>query len=174
MDSDAPEKNDVFIRLFTKNQSQIYGYIVSLIGNLNDGEDIFQDVASAMWLNFDKFQQGTDFTAWGIRIAKNKVIDFVRKRRSSKILFSDETIALISDFRSGESQAREIKIKILEECIGKLSQKDQDLVKLRYNQHNTTKSLADRFGRSVEGLYKTMARIHCALYKCMQRKMESA
>ncbi len=174
MEKQNLEKNDDFIRLFTRNQSQIYGYIISLLGNLNDSEDIFQDVASAMWLNFEKFQPGTDFTAWGIKIAKNKVIDFIRKQRSSKVFFSDETIELISDYRSNDFQVHEQKVMMLEHCMSKLSEKDQKLVRLRYTQHNTTKSLAERFGRSVDGLYKTMARIHYALYKCMRRQMERA
>ena len=174
MEDKTPQNQDTFIRLFTKHQSQIYGYIVSLIANLDDSDDIFQDVASSMWHNFDKFKPGTDFTAWGIRIARNKVIDHVRKQKSKKVFYSEETINLISDYRDKMATQREERIKYLENCLAKLSEKDQDLVKLRYNQHKTTKSLAEKYNRSVDGLYKTLSRIHFVLYRCIKSQMESA
>ena len=173
-DSESPDQRDGFLQLFTKNQSRIYGYIISLVGHLNDSEDIFQEAASAMWHNFDKYQQGTDFAAWGIRIARNKVIDYVRKLKRNKVFYSDETLRLISDYQDSQSQLRERRIKALEECLSILSVKDQTLVRMRYSQHATTKSLADRFGRSVDGLYKTFSKIHFILYRCIQQKLEKA
>ena len=162
-DRNSPDRRDGFLPLFTKNQSRIYGYIISLVGNLNDSEDIFQEAASAMWHHFDKYQDGTDFAAWGIRIARNKVIDYIRKLKQSKVFYSDETLCLISDHQSRE-----------EDCLSKLSAKDQTLVRMRYSQHTTTKSLAERFGRSVDGLYKAFSRIHLLLYRCIQQRLEKA
>lgn len=173
-DRKNPDLTDGFLQLFTKNQSRIYGYIISLVGNLTDSEDIFQEVASAMWHNFGKYQKGTDFAAWGIRIARNKVIDYVRKLKQNKVFYSDETLRLISDYQDSQSQLRERRVKALEECLSKLSVNDQALVRMRYSQHTTTKSLANRFGRSVNGLYKSFSRIHCVLYRCIQQQMEKA
>jgi RNA polymerase sigma-70 factor (ECF subfamily) len=173
-DRKNPDLRDGFLQLFTKNQSRIYGYIISLVGNLNDSEDIFQEAASAMWHNYDKYQQGTDFAAWGIRIARNKVIDYVRKLKRNKVFYSDETLRLISDYQDSQSQLRERRVKALEECLSKLSAEDQTLVRMRYSQHATTKSVADRFGRSVGGLYKTFSRIHVILYRCIQQQLEKA
>jgi RNA polymerase sigma-70 factor (ECF subfamily) len=173
-DSNTPENRDGFLLLFTRNQSRIYGYIVSLVGNLSDSDDLFQEAASVMWHNFDKYQEGTDFAAWGIRIARNKVIDYIRKSKQSRVFYSDETLELISDYRHRESQTRERRVKALEDCLLKLPAKDQDLLRMRYSQHTTTKSLAERFGRSVDGLYKTFSRIHFVLYRCIQQELEKA
>lgn len=125
-----------------------------------------------MWYHFDKYQEGTDFAAWSIRIARNKVIDHVRKSKKRKVFYSDETLDLLSDLRSNESQARERRVKALEDCLSKLPAKEQDLLRMRYSQHATTKSLAERFGRSVDGLYKTFSRIHFVLYRCIQHQLE--
>ena len=62
-------KHQIFFSLFTKNQNQIYSYILALIPKVNEVDDIFQDVASSMWEHFDGYKIGTDFAAWGVRIA---------------------------------------------------------------------------------------------------------
>ena len=166
-----PGSHCLFFQLFTKNQSSIYSYILMLIPQVNEVDDIFQDVASSMWEHFDHYKNGTDFCAWGIRIAHNKVIDYIRKRKSNRVCYSEETIRLISDYQSKNEIAKEQRIKALENCVSKLSRNDKHLIQLKYNQKITTKALSERIGRSVNGLYKALSRIHSVLYLCIQRTL---
>jgi RNA polymerase sigma-70 factor (ECF subfamily) len=53
-----------FIRLLTANQSRIYAYIVSLVPNFNDADDIMQETTTMMWERKEDFESGTDFVAW--------------------------------------------------------------------------------------------------------------
>ena len=164
-----PQKHKAFFHLFTGNQSHIYSYILMLVRQINIADDVFQDVALAMWEHFDKYEIGTDFTAWGMRIARNKVIDYFRKNKANRIWYSDETLRLISDNRAKKNKNNDTRIKALEKCISKLSANDKHLIQLKYSQKITTKALSERIGRSVNGLYKSLSRIHSSLYQCIQR-----
>ena len=59
------------------------------------------------------------------------------------------------------------------DCIDELPPGDRDLLRRRYELGATIKSVALAVGRSVEGLYKSMRRIHNTLYDCVHRKLTS-
>ncbi len=50
---------------------------------------------------------------------------------------------------------------------------DRDLLRRRYETGATIKSVAEAVGRSVEGMYKAMRRIHETLRDCVERKIKS-
>ncbi len=171
--NEEPDKHQVFFQLFTRNQGYIYSYILALIPQSNEVDDIFQEVAASLWEHFSDYKLGTDFTAWGLRIARNKVIDYIRKSKRSPICYSEATVRLISNYHSKQMQGKDHRIKILENCVSRLPSNDRRLVQLKYSQKITTKALSERIGRSVNGLYKSLSRIHYFLYKCIQRTLAS-
>ena len=172
-ENEGSDRHQVFFQLFTRNQSQIYSYILALTPRNHEADDIFQDVASSMWEHFGDYKIGTDFAAWGVRIAHNKTVDYIRKNKSSPIRYSEETIRLISDYYANHEHNKDRRIKILEDCASRLSPEDKHLVQLKYSQKITTKALSERIGRSVNGLYKSLSRIHYLLYNCIQRTLAS-
>lgn len=158
-----------FIRLLTANQSRIYAYIVSLVPNFNDADDIMQETTTMMWERKDDFQSGTDFVAWGVRIAYFKVLDY-RKRvsRSRRMLFSDEIFNTINDASVSQSSLTENYIQGLTECIQKLKSNDQHLIKLRYSLGLNVKKLSQRLNSSTRSIYYSLSRIQGQLLECME------
>ena len=170
MHKDSQKKMSAdYIRLLMSNQHQIYAYILKRIPNSSDADDIMQDVAVTLWEKFDQFQPGTNFAAWAITITRYKVLDFIRKNRNDRILFSTKTIEMLDDHTSGDKQNKEAIKDILEKCISKLSENDRGLLQMRYSMDITIKMLAGRIGRSVHGLYSSLARIHNMLVDCVRR-----
>ncbi|HRS72819.1 MAG TPA: hypothetical protein P5175_13345, partial [Anaerohalosphaeraceae bacterium] len=44
-----------FVSLLTAQQTRIYAYILSLVPNFSDADDILQDTTKIMWERFDDF-----------------------------------------------------------------------------------------------------------------------
>jgi RNA polymerase sigma-70 factor (ECF subfamily) len=59
----------------------------------------------------------------------------------------------------------------LDDCIGKLRDPDQELIRLRYSAGATTRTVAEQLGRSVDAVYKALNRIETALIDCTQRAL---
>ena len=66
----GPGGHKRFFEFFLNAQPRIYGFLYAMIHNRADVEDLLQETVTSMWENFDKYQDGTDFSAWGIVIAK--------------------------------------------------------------------------------------------------------
>ena len=158
-----------FFRLFVDNQNKIYSYILALMPNRTDADDIFQETAAIMWRKFESFKLGTDFTAWGVKVAYFQIQDYRRQRSKSRVRYSSRTLEVISDHLQAQRQERDVRIGYLGDCLTRLSEKDQKLIQLKYSQKITTRKLATMVGRSVDGLYKSIARIHGLLLECIQR-----
>ena len=76
----SPKTVDVFVRLLGQNQRRIFLYVMSMVPDWNDAEEISQETNLILWREFGRFQQGTNFAAWASRVAFHQV-PAVRKRR---------------------------------------------------------------------------------------------
>lgn len=166
-------KEDKFFRLFSGNQSEIFSYIVTLVPNSVDADDIFQETCSVMWRKFEGFQEGTNFSAWACKIAYYIILEHRRKKFKNPIRYSSETMKLLSasyaEYRNGSTH----RIESLNECLRNLSDKERFLIQQRYNKAVPVNSIAEQVGVSVSMIYKTLAKIHYFLLECIQRSVAS-
>ncbi|MBI9017508.1 MAG: RNA polymerase subunit sigma-70, partial [Phycisphaerae bacterium] len=57
------------MRLFLDHQKKIYSFILMMSPNWCDADELMQETSAVMWQRFDTFEVGTNFVAWGIKIA---------------------------------------------------------------------------------------------------------
>jgi len=165
------ERTKLFFSLFMANQKRIYTYILMLISNAVDADDIMQDTATVMWQKFADFKAGTNFGMWGVRIAHNKILDYRKKKQHSRVHFSETRFRLFAEHAEASIKRVDERLEALRHCLDKLKSSDRRLIELHYERGVTVRSVAERAGRSVQGLYKVMARIHNGLLKCINRRL---
>ncbi|MFC1762069.1 sigma-70 family RNA polymerase sigma factor [Planctomycetota bacterium] len=160
-----------FLQLLMANQQRIYAFILGMVFNRSDADDVMQEATIVMWRKFGEFRPGTDFVAWGVTIAKYQVLGFRQKHRSLLLRFSEETLqALEADADSMLSQL-DSRLDAMEHCMAKLKGRDRELVQMRYTQDMTVKKVAERIGRSIHTVYKSLGRIHDLLLHCVRRQL---
>lgn len=172
-DQAASTKGKLFLRLFLQNERRLYAYILTLLPHRADADDVLQDVSMVMWDKFDDGQPPDDFTAWGCRIAYFKVLDFFKKARRCKVRFSQallERVAETAAEQAGTLQLDERR-EALADCLAKLSPRDRDLLNRRFAEGASTQSAAAEVGRSVDAVYKALAKIRQALFDCVTRTL---
>lgn len=160
-----------FVRQLMANQGRIYGYILTLVSNWADADDILQETAEVMWCQFEKSGPITNFTAWGIRIAHNKILNYYTKKGRQHVLLTEEILEDVAARAEPISAKNDDYAQALRDCLAKLKVTDLQLIKVRYEQGNTIKEVAEQVGRPVHGLYKAMARIHDVLLLCIRRTL---
>jgi RNA polymerase sigma-70 factor (ECF subfamily) len=74
-----PDKNRLFLSLFLQNQRRLYAYVLTLLPNRADADDVLQETCLVTWDKFDAGQPPADFLAWARRVAYHKVLDFYKK-----------------------------------------------------------------------------------------------
>jgi RNA polymerase sigma-70 factor (ECF subfamily) len=169
----GPDKNKLFLRLFLQNERRLYAYILTLLPNRSDADDVLQEASLVMWDKFDEHTPPDDFAAWGCRIAYFKVLDFYKKCQRSRVKFSQAMLERVAETAIEHAGVLQLDARreALAGCIEKLSALDRDLLARRFTAGATTKSTSEEVGRSVEAVYKALARVRQALFECVQRAL---
>lgn len=168
--SDSSKTNE-FLRLLMAHQRRIYAYLLTMVPNHGDAEDLFQETVLLMWSKFDSFTPGTSFLAWGCAIARYQVLS-VRKRHAARgLLFSQAAAELLHSESGRFIEQTDVRMQALRRCIEKLGPQDYELIRLRYRDEVAIKSIAERMGRSAQGIYKRIVRIHEALLRCVRKAL---
>lgn len=158
-----------FVTLITANQRKIYAYILTLVPNLNDADDIMQETTALMWERKADFTPGTDFVAWGARIAYFKVLDYRKKTNKNRhMIVSKEQFKKIEEGALEQSKHTGMMINKLEECVKKLPKPDRQLIYLRYSLELSVREISKRFNKSIRSLYLGISRIQGLLLKCIE------
>ena len=163
-----------FIRLLVAGQSRIYAYIMAVVGNRNDADDIMQETTSKMWQKFDTFESGTDIVAWGIAIGRYRIMEFRRKqRKEARIRFSERTFIELEQESQKRLEDIDDYLNSLKNCVEKLPPRDKSLVDLRYEQGLPVKDISMRMSKTVQNVYYHLSRIHNSLLMCVKGSIES-
>lgn len=157
-----------FAALLKDDQSRLYGYIHSLVRNLNDTDDLFQQVTLILWQKFDAFDRERSFFAWACGIARFEMANFLRSRGRQRLYFSDDLNLLLieanEELASDETEARR---EALTHCVEKLRERDRLLLRECYAEDTGIPDAAGRHGRSPQSVYNSLRRIRRALFECM-------
>lgn len=166
--TELPDTNE-FLRLLMANQKRIYAFILAMVPNHGDAEDLFQETVLQMWSKFGGFTRGTNFAAWGIAVAKYQILSARKRHSTRRLRFSRVAQELLQADSADFVDQIDIRMQALRGCIRKLRQADYELIRMRYEDEVAIKAIAERMGRSVQSVYKRMARVHDALLRCIRR-----
>ncbi len=168
--TDCTKEVQQFLTLMAANQQKIYCYILSISPQISEADDIMQETMIIMWNKFRDFKSGTDFSAWGMKIALYRALNRRQKKANNMLFLDDDVMKLLSDDSAREMNQLEDRLEALKHCVQKLNQRDRLLIYLRYNQAEPVKNMAERVGRSCAAIYKALTRIHEQLMLCIHRK----
>ncbi len=166
-----PQETEDFVALFSKGQQRVYAFILTLVPNWAEAEDVMQETNLVMWRKRSQFQPGTDFVRWGCQIAFFEVLKFRKRQKHDRLIFSDAFLSAVAEDTLALVDSLEVERNALSDCRKKLSLRDRDLLDRRYQPGATTKGVAAEVNRSVDAVYKALQRIRAALLSCVRRAL---
>jgi len=172
-------RRDAFARLFAKNQSWLYAYLVTLLGNVADAEEVFQEVCVVLWSEYEEFdpeaeRPTVDFRRWASVIARNRVLGFRTKQHREAKRLSDVAIELLAEEAVDRADLLEERRAALHGCLNKLSSSDRQLVARCYSDANRSfQAVAEQLGRPVNTVYKALQRVRRTLRECVERTVNA-
>ena len=178
-DSDSVNKTDAtpgeeFIRSFTQSQRALYLFILPMVGNSADADEVLQETNLVIWAKWQQFEDGTNFLAWARAIARLEVFRFRRSRNRKLSFLEDDLLDLVVKRAEVVSDETELRQEALSHCIGKLRPKDRELIQMRYAPGANGDRVAQQLGRPPNSVYQSLSRIRRALVECIQHRLADA
>lgn len=139
-------------------------------------DDLIQEVATALWAGFARYDEQRPFIPWARGVAGNILkTHYGRAARGARIL-SPEAVAAIADVASAQQEpfATRDDERALRQCMTKLPTRSVQLLTLRYDHDLELSAIAVKAGIGVEGVRKALARLRRALRTCVEKRMGKA
>lgn len=167
----ADPRTSQFVRLLAQNERRIYSYILGLVGNFADADDLQQEVSVRLWESFDQFEPGTNFGAWACTIARYQVMAFLKANKNKKVRCSQPVFEMLADQLETIVDHADERAEALERCLAEVTEANRDLLRRAYSDDESVKSIADSLGRPADTVYKSLQRTRRFLYGCIRQRM---
>jgi RNA polymerase sigma-70 factor, ECF subfamily len=172
MSESCPAPAALFADLLRQHQGRLFAYIHSLVRDLNDADDLFQQTAVILWRKFGEYDPSRAFFPWACGIARFEVANFLRTRGRSKLYFSDELNLMLVEAQEAMGEDEwEGSRQALSGCMDKLRERDRQLLVDCYADGASITEVAQRQGRSSHSVHNSLRRIRRALFECVRRAL---
>ena len=162
-----------FMWLLGQHERSLATYILALVPNWADADEIAQDTKLKLWEQFDRYERGSHFGAWARTIAWYQIQTWRRQQQRASLRFSDQTVELLA--ADAEKQAEQLSPRhyALEKCLAKLQDNQRELIVECYSRHEESlREVARRLGRKYESTRKSLLRIRRLLAECVDRQVQ--
>ncbi|MCG8587461.1 MAG: sigma-70 family RNA polymerase sigma factor [Pirellulales bacterium] len=169
------DTGEQFTRLLLENRKRILGFVMSLVPNGVDADDIFQDACAVMWRKFEQFEQGTDFAAWAMRVARYEVMEHWSREKRRTTRLSDQAIDVVLERFADPSQvdSESSRAEAMEHCLERLKPEQAELLYSYYHNEQKVEEISGRLKISIDAVYKRLTRARKQLFECVQRVLLS-
>jgi len=178
--TDSAQNVDVWVRTALEpNRRWLMTYVISMVGNPVDAEDIVQRVLGAAWENRAKYDGSRPLGAWLRGIARNLVRRHWAERQKQPVFVTLESLDTL-DFHSEHAEAEaldevrtEKRMEALRECVGELTERARKILRLKYHQRVRSAEIGKMLGRTANAVDNLLSRVRRNLLNCVSTKMEA-
>jgi RNA polymerase sigma-70 factor, ECF subfamily len=167
---DRDDRSEEFVSLLKRHERRLNGYVLSLVYNWADADDVLQEVVVALWRQFDNFDPTTDFGSWACAVAYYHVLSYRKRVKRRRLRFSDDVDRLLDQEIAAVAKEFSDYQDVLGECLDKLGESERAFLQ-DYYSGTPIAELAKRFSRSAASLYKDLSGLRRALRACVDRAL---
>ncbi|MFM7843914.1 MAG: sigma-70 family RNA polymerase sigma factor [Planctomycetota bacterium] len=159
-----------FITQLTRAQRPLHAFVLSLVWNPAEVEDILQETNLVLWEKAEEFDASRPFLPWAMRFAQLQALAWLKKkqRQQQRLVFDESLIQLLAEETTADRTAFEARQRALASCLQKLPGPQRELIARRYEPEASVNAMAEAAGITPKALSDRLRRIRHALLDCIQ------
>jgi len=132
--------------LYARHHVQTYRFLLRLVGDEAQAEDLVSEVFFDVWRNAHQFQGNSRVSTWILAIARFKALSSLRRRKDDEL--DDEHAAAIPDMADDPEIAvqKKDRVAIMRQCLSHLSLVHREIIDLAYYQDKPINEVAEILG----------------------------
>lgn len=153
-------------------KDKIYRFVLRMLEDHQDAEDIMQELAIKIWKRKERFKEIENKEAWCMTVARNLSIDKLRNRKKRQYTDINEAFDISDNNKTPyDALASSDTMKMLNELLSKLPDKQKETIHLREVEGLTYKEISDICEMSLEQVKSNIFRGRQALKEMLERKV---
>ena len=155
--------NSVFEGLYKKYHQDVYQFLIYMVQNRQQAEDLVQEVYIRVLKSYENFEGKSSEKTWIFSIAKNVAIDHFRKQKNWKNRIMEKFDWNRNDLTDDGVPIEEIaianeEIRVLYECLKRCSTDYRLVIIMRYLQELSISETSEVLGWSESKVKTTQHR----------------
>lgn len=140
---------EAFAQLYETHFDKIYRYVILRVGKRAEAEDMTQQVFVKAYEAISSFRwKGIPFSAWLFRIARNLVIDYIRKEKKRPTVSFEESL-VASDSNPGLEVEQRLDIEQVVSATRRLTEAQREVISLRFAGGLSVAEVAGVMGKTA-------------------------
>lgn len=164
-------RHEEFVSLYVRYEPAVFSFVLGMVQNTADAEDVVQRASMTMWRCFDQFKPGTNFRNWAFQIAKNTALNHLTKSRRDRHVFSEKLVNMLAEQTEERAEDLDARRRALDFCLEKLPDTDHQMVAGCYAEGATIRSFAEQAGETANKIYKRLNLVRRQLGRCIERRL---
>jgi RNA polymerase sigma-70 factor, ECF subfamily len=170
MVSSADQNNDrgaQFVQLLTQHERRLEGFVLALLPNWHDAEEVVQETKIKLWQQFPEYDPSKDFGAWACKIAYYLVLAMRRRNQGNHVLLGEEFLETVAAKVTEMAPMAIDREDAMQRCLRRLSDAKRALLQRCYTGRDTIVQIARQLGRTDESVRQELRRIRRTLHRCI-------
>jgi len=147
--------------LVKRHYRHVFAMCLGMLGNVDDAEDIAQEAMLKGLLKINKLDKAEQFESWILQIARNISIDFLRRRKRTKVFGIKQQIQPAQ--RTGENHD-------LQQAIRRLPQELRVPLTMFYFDGKNAKTISRKLNISHSGACQKIRAARRQLHKLLTER----
>lgn len=165
------ERNEELARLWTGAQRAVGAYILSLVPDFHEAEEILQRVAVVLVRKFSQYDPKVPFVAWAIRVAQYEVMYHRRQRATDRHVFDDRLMEQVTESHVRLADEATGAEEALRECLKRVTGRGRQAIDLHYGQGLKPAAIATKLGVGPGAARMLLVRVRVLIRECVEARL---
>jgi len=153
----AQDDPEAFTALYERYMTNVYRYILSRVGDVQDAEDLTTQTFMVILNGLDTYRGQGTFLAWSFGIARRKVADFFRQK--SQNISLEQAAPMPDKTASPETELEHtLQLERVMACLAAIAPDRAEAITLRIFGGLTTAEIATVMERSEDAVHALVSR----------------
>ena len=157
-----------FVQHLTACQSALYAFIVALLGDVNNANDVLQETNLKLCRKCAEYDPDQPFLRWAYTFARFEVMAWRKQKQRSRLVLDDELLATVAAELEESAEEADHRLEVLEKCMERLNPQQRELIAARYGRGEPVQDIATRLSRPENAMAALFYRLRKLLADCAQ------
>lgn len=167
----ANQRTREFVSLLGIHDGRLFAFILSLVPDYSDADDLAQQVRLALWEQFDEYDREKDFGVWARTIAYYKILAFRKQSSRQHARLSHDFLESVAQQSANQSETWDANYRALVACLALLDSTKRKLLISYYSTKASMRVLAAEMKRSTDSVRHSIQRTRLALAECIAKRL---
>lgn len=156
-----------FERLWVETEPCVRAFLAASCSDRVMVQDLTQEVAMVAWRKRAQFQEGRNFRAWAVGMARLAALRHRRDMARRRVFLAPDVIESLEQTLVVEADTLDRRKAALAVCRDRLGESARRLLTLRFGEDLPLADVAARLGRTHGAVRTAFSRIREGLEKCV-------